>query len=92
MPSRLVGGVTYADEREKGLFIRAEIAVDTKDGSEAYNLVTRGMLQGMSIGYITVDAASNRSGNHILSAVKLLEVSLTPFPANPNAVITGTGR
>jgi uncharacterized protein len=74
-------------EDETGLFGRWSI-VDTTTGTDAYKLAKAGVLDSLSIGYMTVEADFAADGTRILRKVDLFEVSAVAIPANENAVIT----
>lgn len=74
-------------EDEKGLFGRWTI-VDTARGVDAYKLAKAGVLDSLSIGYMTVEAEFRADGIRVLREVDLFEVSAVAIPANRNAVIT----
>jgi hypothetical protein len=74
-------------EDEHGLFGRWSI-VDTVMGTDAYKLAKAGVLDSLSIGYMTLESDFRDDGVRVLRAVDLLEVSCVAIPANSNAVIT----
>lgn len=80
-------------EDDKGLFGRWSI-VDTTTGTDAYKLAKAGVLDSLSIGYMTLEADYREDGVRVLRKVDLFEVSAVAIPANVNAVITDvkTGR
>jgi HK97 family phage prohead protease len=74
-------------EDDKGLFGRWSI-VDTQAGTDAYKLAKAGVLDSLSIGYVTLEADYDANGVRLLKKVDLFEVSAVAIPANRNAVIT----
>lgn len=74
-------------EDAKGLYGRWSI-VDTQTGTDAYKLAKAGVLDSLSIGYMTLEADFREDGVRILKKVDLFEVSAVAIPANVNAVIT----
>lgn len=74
-------------EDDKGLFGRWAI-VDTQAGTDAYKLAKAGVLDSLSIGYVTLEADYDKDGVRLLKRVDLFEVSAVAIPANRNAVIT----
>jgi HK97 family phage prohead protease len=74
-------------EDDKGLFGRWSI-VDTQAGTDAYKLAKAGVLDALSIGYMTKEEAFRDDGARLLLKVDLFEVSAVAIPANRNAVIT----
>lgn len=74
-------------EDPHGLYGRWSI-VDTVAGTDAYKLAKAGVLDSLSIGYITRESEEREDGSRVLTRVDLFEVSCVAIPANPNAVIT----
>lgn len=75
-----------------GLFVKGKLLFDLTQGREAYSLLKNNIIDGLSIGFITVK--SRRSDNHkkrssirILEEVHLQEISLVTFAANPQAKV-----
>ena len=87
-----VGMVEEMKETNRGLEIKARLAINTKEGSRAYNLLKfNPNVLSLSIGfsgargnYIRENGKSIREITHIN---KLWEISLVVFPAQPNARI-----
>jgi HK97 family phage prohead protease len=67
----------------KGLFVRGQLFIhEVKQAAEAYALVKRGALTGLSIGYRAEQARRDAGrGLRVLERVKLYEISLVTFPA-----------
>jgi len=88
--SRLIGSVTALESVPQGLWFRAGFGSDA-ESQRARQLVKDGHLSGVSIGYLPVRQSWKTVGGKAVRAlheVKLLEISLTPVPANPEAVLT----
>lgn len=81
-------GVFVGKEDDKGLFVSAELNMNTTRGKEAHALLKQGAVSGLSIGYQPV-TVSYEGDVRILKQVDLWEGSIVTFPANPFAVITG---
>jgi len=80
-----------AEEREDGLFISAEV-LNTVAGTEIQGLVRKRVLK-FSIGFIPKKvsfAELNGEDVRFIEEIDLKETSLVTFPANPEAVITGS--
>lgn len=82
-----VVGVGRLEDSADGLRIKGKLLLDTTAGREAYARLKAGAVKGLSVGF--------RLLKHILEgAVRVIqqgavaEVSLTPFPANPAALVT----
>jgi len=79
-------------EDSKGLFVKGQLVLDVQRAREAHALMKEGAVKGLSIGYdpIVVDYSRMEKENiRILKEVKLWEYSVTPFPMNPEAMVTG---
>jgi uncharacterized protein len=93
-----IGIPTVLQEDERGLYLEALLS-DTPRGREAAQLVKDGVISELSIGFdpvqsSTVEEMLNgvRTQVRLLSELKLLEVSLVTFAANPEAIITQVQR
>jgi len=76
-----VGVATEAEMDERGLYLAARIVDPT-----AWEKVTGGVYKGFSIGGSVV--ARDKVQKHVITGVKLSEISLVDRPANPEAVFT----
>jgi HK97 family phage prohead protease len=76
-----VGVATEAEIDERGLYLAAHIVDPT-----AWEKVTAGVYKGFSIGGSVVQRDQARK--HVITGVKLSEISLVDRPANPEAVFT----
>jgi HK97 family phage prohead protease len=86
----VVGKVTQAREDDVGLWVHAEFGSDATSQA-ARGKVLEGLVTGLSIGYVPLAGRETVvEGRRIyeLTEVKLLEVTLTAFPANDLAGIT----
>lgn len=76
-------------EMDGGLFLKAKLPkADTFVSGRVMPQVKVGSISAMSIGF-SVDEFEIKDGVRILNKIKLFEVSLVTFPANPKAVVTG---
>jgi HK97 family phage prohead protease len=82
-----IGKVISLKEDEKGLLGHWSL-VPTDIGTKAHQLLTAGLVDSLSIGFLTKDAEYNNDGTRVLKAVDLFEVSLVTVPANTNAIVT----
>lgn len=90
--SREVIGVNKTwSEDSKGLSIEGQLIMDVQRATEARSLMEAGAVKGLSIGYdpVIVDWTREKEGIRMLREVKVWEYSLTPFPMNPEAQVTG---
>jgi HK97 family phage prohead protease len=76
-----VGVATEAELDDKGLFLAAKIVDPT-----AWEKVSSGVYKGFSIGGQVVNR--DKARKHVITGVKLSEISLVDRPANPEAVFT----
>jgi len=85
--SEVIGAIREMHEDGHGLRVKGEIALETTRGKEAYALLKKNMMKGLSIGYqIVSDSVSN--GKRMLEELTLLEVSVVAVPMNPLAQVT----
>ena len=85
-PGRPVGVWDDLTEDARGLRVRGRIRGDTAAGRLAQALARTGRLDGLSIGFRTRRARTDRAGPfRVLSEVDLVEISLTPHPLLPGA-------
>ncbi len=76
-------------EDEIGLFVRGRLVLDVRRGREAHALMRSGALDGLSIGFQTLEAVTDpKSGVRTLTEVHLQEVSPVTFPALAQARVT----
>ncbi len=77
-------------DQQDGLSIEGNLILEVPTASSAYALAKAGVIKGLSIGYKTIkDQWDHVKKTRQLLEVKLYEVSLVTFPANPLATITG---
>lgn len=75
-------------EDRKGLKVTGKLVMEVPRAREVLALLKAGAVRGLSIGYRTL--ADAIEGNvRLLKEIDLWEISLTPFPANAKAVVTG---
>lgn len=86
-PENNVGYVESAEEDATGLLVKC--VVDTEgpgNGPIVYKLLKEGRIDRMSFGFYVNDA-DHKGGVTYIKKVSLLEVSVVPAPANPEAAI-----
>jgi hypothetical protein len=84
----IVGVGLAAQEDQRGLYVKAKIAMGTQLGRETHELMAMGALKGLSIGYTIPDKGYVMDGPiRLLKSIELLEYSATPFPMNPQAQV-----
>ena len=83
---KVIGGFPILREDDIGLYVEGKVDLDTQRGREDFSLAKKGFLTGMSIGGYANDTVFTDKGRTIKN-FKLMEVSLTPMPAEPKAQI-----
>lgn len=85
---KIVGVGVSASEDQRGLYVKAKIAMGTQLGRETHELMSMGALKGLSIGYTIPEKGFVWDGEiRLLKTIELMEYSATPFPMNPQAQI-----
>lgn len=85
----LIGMWDHFEETEKGLFAKGHLILDLPKAEQTHRLMKEGLLDSLSIGFITiVDAWDSKKVARILHEVDLLEVSPVAIPMQADAVIT----
>jgi len=86
-----VAGVAMMEDREKGLYMMAEMPLDIPEVMAVYRkikfMIDKGAKMGLSIGYDPVKTEPGMDGTRRLKELALHEVSITPFPMNVEAQI-----
>lgn len=82
-----IGMFTELSEDDHGLFVKGKLAIATQQGDRAYKLLKMGALDGLSIGYITLQSDKVK-GVRYIKECKLMEGSIVTFPANTEATVT----
>lgn len=84
-PTQPIGVWDEVREDARGLWVKGRILEATQKGREAAALIAAQAIDGLSIGYRTVKAAKNDTGQRQLTELELWEVSLVTFPMLPTA-------
>ena len=90
-PDQVLGVILEAEETERGLKIKGQLALGTQAGREHFELMKMRALDALSIGFrIPKDGVEfdDQRGVRILKEIDLLEISVVTFAANPRARIT----
>jgi HK97 family phage prohead protease len=86
--SKIAGVGIEAQEDQRGLYVKARLALGTQLGREIHELMSMGALKGLSIGYTIPAKGMVMDGPvRLLKQVELLEYSATPFPMNTQAQV-----
>lgn len=88
-PSEPIGRWTEIKEDTQGLHVKGQLLLDLPKAQECLSMMKAGILDGLSIGYQTVKAATSTQGVRLLKEVRLWEISLVVFPMLESAKITG---
>ena len=84
-----IGVVEELREDANGLYVKGRLLLEVTRAREAYTLLKRGVVSGLSIGYSpTRWKRDEKSGIRRLEALDLWEISLVTFPANAAARVT----
>lgn len=77
------------EEDEIGLKAEGRLILETAKGREAHALMKAGALDGLSIGFQTINATRDSTKSaRVLEQVLLKEVSLVTFPMHPDATVS----
>lgn len=73
-------------EDAKGLFVKGRISTDIEKGRELLTMIGLGAIDGLSIGYRTLEFEAKAGGDgRLLKKVDLFEVSFVTFPMQSGA-------
>lgn len=88
-PRSVIGIFTDVHEDSVGLSVKGRFNLDKQVAREALSDVRMGAINGLSIGFRTVVADTDKRRNvRILKEIELFEASLVTFPMNEEARIT----
>ena len=79
-------GVGKLTNTPAGVVIKGRLLLDTEGGREAYARLKAGAAKGLSVGFAISAAVAGAVRRIVSGAIK--EVSITPWPANPAALVT----
>lgn len=83
-----IGAFEAMREDARGLWVRGRLLLDVRRAAEAHALLKAGAIDGLSIGYTTVEATLEpRTGLRRLTEIELWEISLVTFQACPGATV-----
>lgn len=85
-PFANIGGLTSAEEDEKGLHVTGQLDMDNPTAQQVYRLMKGGRTNSMSFAYSVADSSVDDDVNH-LKDLDLFEVSVVQVPANELAAI-----
>lgn len=83
-----IGVWTHLREDGYGLYVEGQLALGTTQADEAYLLLKKGVLDGLSIGFRTIEAVQDKYRKaRLILDIDLIEISLVTFGANPSALV-----
>jgi HK97 family phage prohead protease len=94
-PNDIIGQTLSALEDDHGLLVTAKLDLDIPEGQRAYELLQRGLIHQMSIGYIPTQTAFVQTagsddpwdGYREIRQIRLFEISLVQIAANQGAEV-----
>lgn len=84
-PDNPIGVWDEVRETDEGLFVKGRVATETQLGADTMTLLRMGAIDGLSIGYRTLDHSYDEDGTRRLKKIELWEVSVVTFPCNEQA-------
>lgn len=95
--TKTVGRASFGKPTSKGIPFEARIPIVTEPGAlkdrvdEAWGMVKHGLITAVSIGFRVLDGAVEnlKGGGFKFLSTEVMELSLVPVPAQPDAVIQG---
>lgn len=92
-PAEPIGTWLALREDSVGLFVRGRLTLDVARAREVLALMRAGAIDGLSIGFRTVEGRTDpRTRVRRLSRIDLWEVSVVTFPMQPDARIASVKR
>ncbi len=87
-PKQPIGVWTHLQEDAQGLYVEGRLTLGVSKADEAYLLLKEGALEGLSIGFRTLQACHDKHRKaRLLLDIDLIEISLVTFGANAQATI-----
>ena len=80
-------GLCEVSDSAVGLIVRGRLSLGVARARETYELLKTGVLDSFSIGYDVIKDRRLKDGTRVLTELRLWEVSIVTFPANPKAVV-----
>jgi HK97 family phage prohead protease len=85
-PREPIGKVTLTED-SRGLRVSGALLLSLAKAREVYDMMKAGIARGLSIGFYARRTRAGSDGGRVIEEAELVEVSATPFPANPLARI-----
>ena len=84
-----IGVWTHLRQDDYGLYVEGQLALGVSLADEAYLLLKEKVLDGLSIGFRTLEAVHDKQRKaRLILDIDLIEISLVTFGANPNATVS----
>jgi HK97 family phage prohead protease len=80
------------EDSPRGLLLHGELNLDISTARDVYSNLKKGILDSLSIGYEVVKKGTRADGARLLKEIRVFEVSLVTFPANPAAQVVNVKR
>lgn len=88
-PKQPIGVWTHLSEDGQGLYAEGRLTLGVTQADEAYLLLKEGALEGLSIGFRTIEAQKDKDRKvRLLLDIDLIEISLVTFGANAKATVS----
>ena len=86
-PKFPIGKITKIFEDIYGLYIEACITSGTEKGREAIDLLSKNIINGLSVGFKSINSYTNAEGRRVITELDLWEISMVTFPSNQQSEI-----
>ena len=86
--NELIGEWTAFEINSRGVKGTGEIFTEVSRGNDVRNLIKRGAVGSVSIGFTSKQAETLENGGRLFKEIRLVETSVVINPANPRAKIT----
>jgi len=87
-PKQPIGVWTRLQEDGQGLYVEGRLTLGVVRADEAYLLMKEGALDGLSIGFRTIEAVQDKDHKaRVILDIDLIEISLVTFGANARAIV-----
>ena len=82
-----IGSWQAMEEDDYGLLCTGRLNLGVQKGAEAHALLKAGDIDGLSIGYRTINTTAGEGSDLLLTELALIEVSVVSLPANDQATV-----
>lgn len=88
-PSQVIGKWLEISSDKKGLLVKGKLLTGVSLAKDVLELMRNGAIDGMSIGFRTIDAKRDGEGIRTILKAELWEISIVSFPMNRQATVSG---